>query len=349
MTKHVMKALADELLERGVITQKSAMTTADLQSSGLKNEDAERFINSVVGESVLLSNIRVHRTDSPSGDISKLNFTGPVTQKATEATTFTDTSKPVNTTVSYVTKKTVSAIDISGEVTEDNIEGQGGRQTIMDAMTTKIANDMETLAIEGDDSIAGTSAIEKLLKTNDGFHIQTASGSGAHLVSAAGRRASMLFLMGMLRNLPTKYRKNLDRLRWIMSSNVALDLQQELAALNPGYALGNGGALADQLKVSGGLPKLHGIMPLVVPLLPEDLTLDGTAGDTGSFIWLTDPNNLIYVVQRDMTIEWERVARKDAWEATVHMRTDFIIEEIDAVVKGVNVNTNTAAAAYGAS
>lgn len=330
-------------------TKKSIMTVSDLASDGgLSTEEADRFVDLVVDESVLLQNIRVHRTTDPSGTISKLNITGPITKLATEGVATTTLSKPTSSSVEYATKKTVSAIDISGEVQEDNIEKDAGRNTIMGTMTKQIGTDMERLAIEGDTTVSGSTAEDLLMKANDGFLKLSASGTGATLLDAGAQRPTMLLLQHMMRQMSTKYRRDLSRLRWIMSANAALDLAEEIAGINPVYSAQIGG-LADATKQSGMIPTLVGVRPLVVPMMPEDLALTGAgSGDTGSVILLCDPMNLIYVVQRALTIEWERVARADKWESTIHMRSDFIIEDASAIVKAHNIDMTTSANPYGA-
>ena len=335
MEDNIMKLWEEEL---SVTFGAKQLTLGDFNAVSLSNEDADRFIDLVVDETALLKAIRVHRTSNPSGDLSKLNVVGPITERATENTDSGNTSEPVNTVVSFNTAKTRSAIDITGEVEEDTIEGGGVRTTIMNVMTKQIANDMEMLSIEGDDSVVGATATQRLLRTNDGFHILTAAGTGVHRVDAAGTRASYALLAEMLRSMPTKWRKNKADLRWIISANSAEDLADEYA--------GRLTDLGDRARTGGTLPPVKGIEFLVIPLLPEDLTIDGTSGSTGTFVWLANPRNFIYVVQRAMTIEWERVPRSDRNEGTVHMRTDFIIEETDAIVKAYNVNTDTGVAYY---
>lgn len=334
----------------GQAARKAIMTTSDLSSAGgITSEDATRFIDLVVDESALLQNIRVHRTSDPSGDISKLNVTGPITRLATEGTATTTTHKPTATSVAYATKKTVSALDISGEVQEDNIEKDQGRNTILNAMTKQIANDMERLGLEGDTTTQGSDDEAMLLKANDGFLKLTASGTGSHLVDAGATRPTMLLLKAMMRALPTKYRRDLTALRWIISSNCALDIAEEIAGINPVYSA-QIGALSDNTKQNGLIPTLFGVRPLIVPLMPETLALTGEgSGDTATVIMLCNPQNLIYVVQRALTIEWERVPRSDSWESTIHMRSDFVIENTDAIVKAHNVNMDTTADGYGAS
>ena len=336
MSSKLMDILEAELI--GTPAQKAALKLADFNSASLTNEEADRFINQVVDESALLKAVRVHRTNSPSGDLSKLNITGPVTEKATENTDSGNTYKPANAVVSYATAKTRSAIDITGEVQEDTIEGGGAQSTIMSAMISQIANDMEMLSIEGDTSIAGATASDRLLKSNNGWHTLTGSTSGVNRVDAGGLRASYRLFVEMMRAMPTKWARDLNKLRWVMSKKSEIDLSEEWG--------GRVTDLGDTLRQTGALPPILGVAPLVVTLLPTDLTIDGTSGDTGSFIWLMDPTNFIYVVQRELTVEWERVPRSDTDQGTVHMRTDFIIEEEDAIVKAYNVNTDTAVALY---
>lgn len=341
----LMYAIACEL--RGEKISKAAFSTSSMPAGSIKRQDADRFINLVVDESTLLKNIRVMRVDAPSGSFSKLNISGPVTRVATEGTDPSDTRKPTNTVVSYAVAKTISCLDITGEAVEDNPEGDSGRTTILDAMVSQIGNDMENLAIEGDSSISGVTDPELLLKANDGYIKLTASGTGAHQTDATGLAPSVELLQEMMGDLPTKYRKDKSKLRWIMSENTALMLSAQLA--NTGNANAYRGALADMALQDGGLPKIHGVSALVVPLMPEDLTIDGTAGSTGAVIWLTDPNNLIYVVQRDINVEWDRRPRIDTDQCTITMRTDFVVENTDAVVRATNVNLSGTVNFYGVS
>jgi len=315
------------------------LVTTDLEAGSLKQELADTFINQVVDQSVFLKMIRLHKTDSPSGEIAKLNITGPVTAQASENTAYTYSHKPSNTNVAFATKKTVSAIDISGEVGEDNIEGDGGKTKIMTAFVDQVSNDMEHLSLEGDDSISAVAtATQRLLKTNDGFHTICVDDGDVNDVDAGGLRASYALLTAMVRAMPTKWMRNPASLRFFCCPLSIMDLHGEWA--------GRTTDLGDTMRTTDVLPPVHGIPVVSIPMLPNDLAISGTSGSSGSFIWLANPQNFIYVVQRELTIEWERVARSDTDEGTLHMRTDFIIEEGEGIVMANNVNTNTAVALY---
>ena len=86
----------------------------------------------------------------------------------------------------------------------------------------------------------------------------------------------------------------------------------------------------------GTVPGPWGIPMLEVPLMPEDLSY-GTSGTDGSEIWLTPLKNLVYFVQREITIEFDRKPRQDVWEVTIHFRVDFEVENPDLVCMAQNV------------
>ena len=306
------------------------LLTTVMDSTALRRQLADKFINLVVDESKLLQMASVRRVNAPSGDLTKLNINTHVTRKATENTAASETRRPTSTGLTYTTVKSVSLLDVTGEWTEDNIEGPSGRNTVVKAFTDTIANDMETLAIEGDDSEAGTDDYSSLIKINDGWHVLTGSGTGTNLVNCGGLRPSFQLLSDMLKSMPTKYKSGREKLTWLMSWGSAQALVDEFA--------GRVTAFGDQIRQTGSVPAILGIPVTIVPKIPEDLTLVGTAGTTGSFIWLCDPKNFIFVVQRDFKAEWERQPRSDTDELTIHMRTDFLVENTSAVVKATDVS-----------
>jgi len=340
-TTEFLNMIHQDLVKRGVIKAADPFTTSGLTSGGTKREQAQAFINQVVDTSELLKLVRVHPTDSPAGDISKLNITGYVTELASENEQGTNTRRPTNTSIAYSTTKTRSMIDITGEVLEDNVEGPGGRNTIMTAMNTAVGNDMETLGIEGDSSLSGSTDEERLKKSNDGWHVLTGADDGTGIVDAGNKRTSYKLLTDMIRTMPIKWKRPMNRknLRFLMSENAAQDLVDEWAARSTTFG--------DRYRETGEIGAISGVKVEIIPMIPEDLALTGT-DSTGTFIWLCDPKNFIWVVQRKITVEWERVPRYDRDECTIFMRTDFLVEEPTAVVKAENVIVDTSGSYYGA-
>jgi len=337
----------EEVMQGQIQKAASPLLTTSMNSASLRRELADRFINLVVDESVLIKDMaRLHRTQAPSGDITKLNISGYVTRGISENTAGTETRKPSDSVLTFTTTKLQSILDVTGEWLEDNVEGQSGRGTVLDAFFRAIANDWETLAIEGDSTAAGATDYAALVSANDGWHVLTASGTGAHIVDAGGMRASYQLLSNMLRAMPTKYKgpgpmsNNNTGLRWLVSWGSLQSMVDEQASRSTVY-----GDLMRQMG-NGQMPTMLGIPLIVVPKIPENLTLTGTSGTTGSFIWLIDPKNLIMVVQREMKVEWERVPRSDHDELTIHMRVDFLVENTDAVVKATDLGVHQSLTLY---
>lgn len=317
---------------RSVRVKKSAnpLLTTTMTSAALRRQLADHFINQVVDESVFLKEVTVKRVTAPSGDLTKLRVAGHISEKASENTDSGNTFRPTNVSLTYNTIKVRSAWDITGEWEEDNIEGEGGRQTVVTAMLDAFSNDMEVLGLEGDSSVVGTDNLSTLLKINDGWNVLSSAANGTHIVNAGAKRFGYTLGTTMLRNMPTKYKRNKGKLRWIISPTAKMDYIDEQAARVT--------AFGDTIRASGTLPLILGIEAMEVPLLPEDLSLTGTNGTTGTWVWLTDPKNFYYIIQRDMRLEWFRRQRTDTDEATLYTRSDFLIEECDAIVKATNVS-----------
>lgn len=319
---------ADPFLSSALATQATAKRVA------------ESFVRLAVDESELLKAVRTVYVDEPSGDIAKLNISGHFVRKATENATDTETRKPTTTGLAYNTVKARAQMDVPLETVEDNIEGEGGYDAFVEAFTTGISNDLEQLSIQGDSSLTGTDDESMLLKTNDGFHVLTTTALGAHLKPAGAKRPSWKLFSEMYRDMPTKYRRNKQNLRWIAHPDVFLDLQGEIVERTTGL-----GDLAFQNDAGQFAPL--GIKPLEVPLLPTDLTANGT-DSTATFIMLCDPRNLVHIVQRRLRIATEIINRYDRYEVTAFIRNDFVVENTDAVVKATNVILDTSGTRYGA-
>ena len=90
MPSLIDKFLSEFQLEiggRDISKAADPLLTTVMDSASLRRELADHFIDLVVDESELLKLVRVHRTDAPSGDLTKLNVNTYVTEAATENTT----------------------------------------------------------------------------------------------------------------------------------------------------------------------------------------------------------------------------------------------------------------------
>ncbi len=318
------------------IMQKSAIDSNSLPNSVLNRKQADRFIDLVVDETVLMKEVRVVRIDHQKGSINKLDLGNIVTEGA-HTTSKATTRTPTERVLVYDTEKYRSAFDLSTDFTEDNIEKSGIRNRLLSMFAKRIAIDTELAAIKGDETITtGDAQLDEnnLLGVNNGFQrIMEGIVPAAQQVDAAGAAPSKRLYYEMKRRIPSRYRAAKPDYVWIVPSGPADKWSLDWSDRETG-----GG---DQMMRFNNLksrlqPGPWGIPMLEVPLMPEDLSW-GTAGTDGSQIWLTPLKNLVYFVQRDITIEWDRQPRQDLWEVTIHFRIDFQVENGDLVVIADNV------------
>lgn len=330
---------AMDSLESGTLLEKALQTTDFSASNTLGVDEADMFISEVVAESMILSQCTVWRTTKASGQLSFYDLPGYILETVAENQDTSNTHKPTFRKVPFQTEKARAAIDITSEALEDNIEGPAFQAKLMSDIIKRIADNSEVLGWVGDESQAGSDTYSLLLKTNDGWIKQMTTANGCNILSGNGRRLSFAMLDRMFAKLPHKYKNpaTLSQFRWVISygSAVALVTDGSARATN----------LGDQFRTTGQLPPVHGIPFLIVPLFPEDQAISGTAS-LGSEVLLLDPKNLVYVVQRDVSSEWERKPRNDRWEGTFYLRSDYVIKDIPAIVRCDDVSVDPAVALY---
>jgi len=322
--------------------------TSEVANSILSRQQADRFIDLVVDTSKLLKNIRVARIDFPSGEINKMDI-GDIVSESTDAVG-TSTFKPTASKVDYDTSKVRSCFDITSDFLEDNLEGESVRDKLLNMFTKRIAIDLEMLALEGNSTItqnASTSRKNRLMGANDGFQriLETGiSNNGpvpaAQLLDAEGANVSAALYYAMKSAVPARYRVAGPDYRWICSSRAWDKWNYDLTQLGAEAA----SDVTAKFREMGGGGKPFGIQQVEIPLFPTDLeyTVGGSTYNDGSSIWLTPLLNLIYFIQRSITIEWDRVPRSDKWEVTIHTRCDFSVENTDMCVVAQNVGVNGA-------
>tara|TARA_Y100000310_G_scaffold342464_2_gene445865 strand:+ start:854 stop:1834 length:981 start_codon:yes stop_codon:yes gene_type:complete len=314
----------------GILLQK-ALETSDLAfgSSRMNRSQADRFIRMTANQSVLLAGnvARVVPVDNPKSRIPKVSFTTPVTEKATENTDSGNVVEPTYSFIDYDTEKLRTAIDVTTEVLEENIEGEGHRNTIMSELAVAVGHDYEHLAILGDATTysADTTQPGRLLKTFDGWYVLGQSGVN---VDFAGATISRTVFSEMIRNMPNVYKQRRGDLRFFCSPSIVQDYRDQLASRQTDTG--------DAALQGAGDLVAYGIPIIEVPLIPENLDRFGTSeGWTDStFIWLTFPENLVMVVSRELELYWEFKPRIDAWEATVYSKIGCQIENLAAFCFG---------------
>lgn len=349
-----------DLLEKVINTTQIGAGTGGI----LKPRQANRFIDYLFDQSVLMKTARIVRMNAPTVEIDKVDIGQRIMRKATEGTDTASNADPTFTKVSMTTVKLRLDWELTTEGLEDNIEGDSLEDHVASLMARQTANDLEDLYINGD-----TGSADLLLKALSGFKV-LARTNGV-VVDAAGGNLTRSIFDKALRALPNKYLQRRAQLAFSTSSSLLQDYIWSLSldatansTFNPGGGAGTtgsgfgasaGSVLGDAIVNQGmgggaggaGTNYVGGIRPFGIPLLEVPLfpeteagTYTAASGNHG-IVELTFPQNRIIGIQRDITVYREFKPKKDTIEYTQFIRVASQIENAAAYVHVRNVKVRS--------
>lgn len=309
------------------IVQKADLALSDLTADGglLNPEQSDTFIRQVIDAPTLIRSVRTVPMSRPEMKVNKIGFGSRILRPAPQSggsgtgdtgadpvnprhLASTDRSSPDLGQVSLATSEVIAEVHLHDEVLEDNIERGDLQNTILALIAERAALDLEELLVQGD-----TSSLDTYLALQDGV----IKLSNVNVVDAAGSPVNVNIFNDSKKAMPTRYRRNLAAMRYFSSMDVESDYR--VAVASRGTDLGDA-----VLTGNAPLPVLG--TPLVgVALMPNEN------------IVFTNPQNIIWGVQRDVRIERDRDVRARSWIIVLTLRVAIQIEETDAVVKVINL------------
>lgn len=304
------------------IIKKADMVLSDIASAGKLNpEQTNRFVRVLIEQPTMLQNVRTVTMNAPVMNINKIGFGSRIMRPAVENTALSssDRVKPTMSQVQLTTKEVMATCYIPYDVLEDNIEGgnvhaslqQGGgglHQTIVDLLAERAALDLEEWALGGD-----TASGDAYLAQSDGFIKKV----NANIVDAASATYSKDIVKSVLKAMPPKYLRDRANMMHFVSVNNETEVRDTFA--------NRIGALGDQ-NVQGNLPiYVFGSKIMSIPLMP---------GNTSLF---TNPNNFIFGIQRNISIEYNKNIETRQFIVVLTCRVCFQLEEVNAAVKVINI------------
>jgi hypothetical protein len=300
------------------LIQKADMALADLATAGLLNpEQTDRFIRTLMDSPTILQSVRTVTMTSPEKKINKIGFGSRILRPAVESTALSsgDRVKPDLSQIVLNTSEVIAEIRLPYAVLEDNIEGgninagmeqgAGGiHQTIVDMIAERAAVDLEELLISGD-----TNSGDAYLALQNGY-LKLAT---ANIVAAGGATFSKSLAKSVVKAMPAKYLRNRAALKHFVSVNNETEMRDIYASRQTGLGDAN---------LTGNLPLyMYGSQITGVPLMPA-------ANDL-----FCDPLNLIFGIQRQITIEYDKDITKREFIIVLTCRVATQIEEANAIVK----------------
>ena len=325
----------NELLEKVIRT-----TEVGSGGGGLLNaEQSNRFIDYMWDSTVLGSQVRTVRMKSDTVDIDKIGVGERLMRVATEAVDTGTNAGATFSKISLTTKKLRLDWELSTDSLEDNIEGDALEDHIARLMANAAGNDLEDLAINGDDS-----STDPLIKAFDGWALRATTDG--HVLDHAGAGLNRAAFNKALKAMPRKYLQRRNGLKFFTGSNLIQDYLYSLTQTASGLVSPEN--LAQQVITGGPVHPdgpagfttgyAFGVPLQEVPLFLETKvgTYSGTSGQHGD-LWLTFPQNLLWGVKREIQVYREFKPKKDTIEYTMYTRVGVQIENADAFVVVRNI------------
>lgn len=306
----------------------SALFSSD--AGKLSTETADSFIDFFVNEQTSLSRVDVRRMSGPRATIDRLNFATEKIRLATESGTQAVSDSVTVSRRNLTTSEIIWTEDISQTFLEDNIQRGNVESLIAGKLGQAFGTDMNSLAWRGDTAEANTT----FLGVDDGWnHLMEAEGTVIDVDLSGNTTGSVCKdnLNAVLKAMPSKYR-TINDLAFFCA---------------PGFAQSYADELADRVSVMGDGALVNGFPSLRyfgIPIVPESAFIT-KSGDTGAAalgakLCLTPQSNLVFGIQRDITVDAEWVPRKRIVEYTMSARVDFEFAFGGVIVLGNQIDSS---------
>lgn len=318
------------------LLRKADLAIADLQADGgeLSPEQGAAFIRKLIKQPTLIRQCRVVEMLAPKRKINKIGFGKRILRKATSGVALTpeQRAKPTTEQIQLITEEQIAEVRLPYDVLEDNIErataanneatntGPGGlRQTIIDLIAERAALDLEELALMADTAYtnAADADDEAYLSQLDGW--LKLAGENGHVVDAASDTISKAVFKNGLKAMPSQYQRNKPAMSHFVSVNQETEYRDTLADRGTG--------LGDTMVQGTGPVYAFGSPVQGVALMPEEVGL------------FTNPLNLIFGIQRQVSMEFDKDITARVYIIVLTTRVAYQVEEADALVKYENIAT----------
>ena len=305
-------------------SHKKLMEKADLQLSELTTDggalvpgQAQRFIRTLINESVLLKMVRVAPMRQNKEELPKTRFTTNVLQPGQPGVALAvgERSKLALSKVELSTELLKAEVRLQREQLEDNIERSRFLNTVMELMKEQVSLDLESLVIKGDTASGAT----PLLRVLDGILKQSTSNA----TPVAGSTSTTTWNT-MFKAMPVNFLRRKPTMKFLTSIDSETDYRLSFGQRETDRG---DGRIEDDTPI-----RFRGIPILGIPEWPEDY---GGANTTAPI--LTDPKNIVLGIQRNITMESDKDISSGELIIVMHMRVDVKFEEETATVKGTGV------------
>ncbi|MHA1480177.1 MAG: hypothetical protein ACTSQZ_01980 [Candidatus Thorarchaeota archaeon] len=291
---------------------KSAISTDDLAAGGLLSpEDATAFITTIIDQTAILKAARFEPMVSNEKNIDIFDISRRQLRKKEEARAPQNRGKMATGRNILKSVKTMLPIEVSDETFENNIEGEGFEQNLLDKFGIAVGNDVADLSINGDEASTGDPDSDFLITNNGWLEIAKAR---AGTYDTTGGTDYEEYFKNMLKQMPNKFKANLNELRFFCSSNTEIEYRASLSE----RVTSLGDAYLDQDRRA----RFMGVLVEPIEYMPDDIFM------------LTTYLNLIYGVRFGVKIERDKDIFAGVRQYAITMEFDFELGIDEALIIG---------------
>ncbi len=299
-----------------------AIDTSVISSAGaLPDEVADAFFQFTADESFILGRVQTIRMLNAVRQLDELRIASQKLRLTAESTALAVADSATTSQRTLTAVGTGWTEDISLEFLEENIEREGGLNTIAAAIGRQYANDVADLGWNGDATTAG------FLITNLGWmgHIYADSEVvDQDLVGVT--EAAAVFLLCQ-QQMPSRF-LTLPGMAFTVPVGMAFAYANEVSARDT--------ALGDATLING----MAALRWFGIPVVPEPFFNSAAVGfETADAVVLTPNDNLVYGVMRDIETFLEFKPRTRTTELTIHARSDYNHINGQMLVNGFNLDS----------
>ena len=265
-------------LKKGLITAQDTLAT----SGTLNDVQANQFIDYVRDLTKLNKMARVERFRAESMQIDFANLGDRVMMSKREAADPQRRAGISHSQIRLTPSDVVVPIEISDKYLRQNLQGRSMEDKILSLMAIQFANDQELLAING--NTLGPAIVQSelpggsspLLVKDDVMGLQqgwSQLANGGNVLDAEGANINPAIFNLALQELPEKYQRDIDQLRFLLPTNLDHKYNNKISQRQ---TAGGDAALAGSSGDSFGVPRMKVPLWGLYPVIVEHVTLTGT-------------------------------------------------------------------------
>jgi len=320
---------------REMLAKKADLVIADFQTNGglLSPDQGDMFLREILKQPTMLNRVRVVQMRSSEVEINKIGFGKRIMRAATENVGLAEgeRSKVVTSKLTLVSKEAIAEVRLPYQVIEDALEQASVNfgdpttmptgqfvNTIIELIAARATLDIEDAMLNGDTARSiqpgETAGEHAFMSQHDGW-LKLALSSNT--VDFADAKISRPLLKKALQTLPGEYLRDRSNMAFFVSNSQEIEYQDTLA--------GRETPMGDLRHNDTSTARAAGVPVVPVPMMPDESGI------------LCNPQNLIFGIRRDVSMEFQRDISARSWKVVVTVRICPRVEWLDAVVGLENI------------